>query len=125
MPGVDAEAGELGARGCNVHVALAVEPLTSVHARLEQTVFLEPARKRRRHPGALAQFGELDLLVFGPAEAGSPPPSLRWRRRELLADHPQRQELVPLEAQDRSQAVDVILSEEAVAPWVRRGASNP
>src|SRR5207248_818588 len=39
----------------------------------------------------------------------------RERRGQFLADHPQRQELVPLQAQNRLQAVDVVLGEEAVA----------
>ena len=34
---------------------------------------------------------------------------------ELVADHAQRQELVALQAQDRAQALDVLLREEAVA----------
>ena len=36
-------------------------------------------------------------------------------RRELLADHAQRQELVALEAQDRLEPLDVVLAEQAVA----------
>src|SRR5581483_4229065 len=35
--------------------------------------------------------------------------------RELLADHPQRQELVALEAQDRAQSLVVVLGVEPVA----------
>jgi hypothetical protein len=36
-------------------------------------------------------------------------------RGQLLADYPQRQELVPLHAQDRPQPLDVRLAVEAIA----------
>src|SRR5262249_60463226 len=36
-------------------------------------------------------------------------------RRQLLTDHPQRQELISLQAQDRLQALDVVLAEEPIA----------
>src|ERR671924_585318 len=51
-----------------------------------------------------------------PPRAGPPPSSPpAGRRGELLPDHAQGQELVPLKAQDRLQPLDVLLAEEPVA----------
>ena len=51
-----------------------------------------------------------------PQAARAPAPALAApRRRELLADHAQRQELVALQPQDRLQPLDVVLAEQAVA----------
>ena len=53
-----------------------------------------------------------------PGQPGRAPPAARLaggRRGQLLPDHAQRQELVPLEAQDRPQALDGVLVEEPVA----------
>ena len=43
---------------------------------------------------------------------------------QLLADHPQRQELVALQAQDRAQPFDVGLAVEAVAAGACGAASS-
>src|SRR6185503_6973283 len=51
----------------------------------------------------------------------SAPPGLALRRGELLPDHTERKELVPLQPENRLEAVDVVLREEPVAalrpPW--------
>ena len=67
-------------------------------------------------PGALAQLVERDRLLRC-AERRRPPPLalLRARSVELVADHAQRQELVALQAQDRLQALEVVLAEQPVA----------
>src|SRR5207249_10829016 len=66
--------------------------------------------------GPRAELLERELaLPLLEARDTAAPLRLRARRRELLPDHAQRQELVPLEPQDRLQPLDVLLAEEAVA----------
>ena len=68
--------------------------------------------------GALAQLREIELVLGLPEAARALAPALLarpGRRGELLADHAQRQELVALEPEDRLEALDVVLAEEAVA----------
>ena len=115
VPRVDPVSRDLGARERDVGVALAVEPLATLDARCEQAEVLELPRELGRDPGARAQLGHVDLLLL-PAQTGRA--ALRTvggRRAQLLADHPQRQELVALQPQDRDQALDVRLGEEPVA----------
>jgi hypothetical protein len=50
-----------------------------------------------------------------PSSASSSAARRRLPGGELLADHPQRQELVPLEPEDRLEPLDVVLAEEPVA----------
>src|SRR4051812_26342301 len=56
-----------------------------------------------------------------PRGAPAPPCLRRGGRAQLLADDPQRQELVALQAQDRLEPLDVVLAEQPVAalcaPW--------
>ena len=59
---------------------------------------------------------------FWPDVGRRAPLGVEGAGRELLADHPQRQELVALHAQDRLQALDVGLAVEAVA--ARRAARH-
>src|SRR5262249_38369642 len=56
-----------------------------------------------------------EVFLVAEAERPSALPFRRGWRRQLLADHPQRQELVALEQQDRPQALDILLAEQAVA----------
>src|SRR5262249_46491143 len=83
-----------------------------------------------RPPGLLDQLLDREQGALAGLEAGRPPQSggdaalalLAPTRGELLADHPQRQELVALHAQDVPQALDVGLAVEAVAaPGSPRG----
>ena len=118
MPCRDAEARELRTGDRDVHVAGRVQLLAPYSPRLEQPVLLELARELGRDRSALAELPEVELVVL----VGQPdrPPAAALlararRRRKLLADHAQRQELVALEPQDRLQALDVVLAEEPVA----------
>src|SRR4051794_33206171 len=116
MTGVDAVARELRTGGGDVGVG-GREPLVlAVPARLEQAVLLQLARQLGRYPGPLAERRERQLLLVAREPRGTAAPAgLRGgRRRELLADHAQRQGLVALQAQDRLEPLDVLLVEQAV-----------
>src|SRR5581483_11868200 len=109
-------AAELRAQRRDLDVGVAVAPLPSLDGRLEEPEALEVAQRARgdARPGAELVGGELLVLVGERGGARLPLRALD-RRRELLADHPERQELVPLEAEDRLQAVDVVVAEQPVA----------
>src|SRR5919197_892103 len=112
----DAELREPRAGDRDIDVTLAVEPLALVRVGLQEPVVLELAGKLAADPGAPAEFPEIEVLL--PAEPERPRPLAvlpAGGRGELLPDHPQRQELVALEPQDRLQPVDVLLAEEPVA----------
>jgi hypothetical protein len=72
-------------------------------------------------PGVVDQLVERDARALSGLQARRPPKRgglaalLAGSRRELLADHPQRQELVALHAKNRPQALDVGLAVEPVA----------
>ena len=69
-------------------------------------------------PARLTELGEVELrlLLAEPGRAGAAcAPRRRAAGCELLPDHPQRQELVALQPQDRLQPLDVLLAEEPVA----------
>ena len=77
---------------------------------------LELLRRPRRDAGPAAELVEVDRLDPLPhARRPAALPLGRARRVELLADHPQRQELVALQPQDRREPLDVVLAEEPVA----------
>src|SRR4029450_10806107 len=103
MTSVDPEAGQLRADGCHIGLVLGVKAFTTVRSGLDQSVLLQLACERRRNAGPLAELSELDLVLFAgerraaPAAAILPP-----RGGGVLPDHAQRQEFVPLQAQDRS-----------------------
>src|SRR5947207_14568959 len=111
MARCDAELREPRAGERDVDVLLVVALLAVVGVRLEQAEVLELAHELAADAGTPAQLGEVDaVLVPRGAERPRPPPLLAaGGRRELLPDHAQRQELVPLEAQDRLQPLDVLL----------------
>ena len=117
MARVDPEAREPRARGRDVGLALAVEALAALRARDEQAELLELAHEVGRDGRALAQLGLVDLvLVAEDADAAAPRAVARRARAvELLADDPQRQELVALQPQDRRQPLDVVRREQPVA----------
>ena len=117
VPRRDAVARELGAGRGHIRVGRAVELAAALLARLEQAVLLELLRELRRDPGPLAQLAEAELLLLA-RRARRLAPAARLRRRgrgQLLADHPERQELVALEAEDRLEALDVLVGVEPVA----------
>ena len=68
-------------------------------------------------PGGADQLAEARTARGAGAHGPAARPLARalGRLLELVADHAQRQELVALQAQDRAQALDVLLREEAVA----------
>src|SRR5919202_795667 len=116
VAGRDAELREPRAGDRDVDVSLAVELLPLVRVRLEEPVVLELTRELAADPGAPAELPEVEVLLAAESERPRPLAVLpAGGRRELLADHPQRQELVALEAQDRLQPLDVLLAEEPVA----------
>src|SRR6266480_83501 len=114
----DAVARELRARRGHVHVTFSVQLVAVVVPRRKESEILELARERSRYPGTLAELCQVDV-VLGARDAGPRPPldALRGARRgQLLANDSQRQKFVPLQPQDRLEALDVILAEEPVAP---------
>src|SRR5581483_4903943 len=99
--------------------------LPALHARRQQAVLLQLARELGAHAAALAQLDLVDLRL-GRAQALRPAArTLRAWHLELLADHAERQELVPLQAQDRLQALDVGVGEEPVAAARAPGRQEP
>ena len=66
-------------------------------------------------PGAVAQLRHVDLLLLPAQARRAALRAIGGRSAELLANNAQRQELVALQAQDRDQALDVCLGEQAVA----------
>src|SRR4029079_12699270 len=92
-------------------VALAVEVLATFDPRREQPVLLEGAREGRIDTGPVAELSEVELSL--PLPQSGRPAALALRCSgtgcELLSDHPQGQKLVPLQPEDRLQALDVLL----------------
>ncbi len=99
----------------DVGLALTVEPLPRLDPRCEDAELLELACEFGRDPGALAELGHLDLVFLAAEARGATLGALGARRPQLLPDHAERQELVPLEPQDRDQPFDIRLGEEPVA----------
>src|SRR6266540_2088457 len=126
MAGIDAESLQLHAGGRNVRVGVSVQLLSALGARDQQSEVLELLRELRRRAGALAQLVEVDL-VLGQGEPGRTPALaiLAVRRRQLLPDDSQRQELVALKPQDRLEPLDVVLAEEAVPPTCSARREQP
>ena len=60
---VDAEAGKPRARGCDVGLALAVEPLAALGARDDEAELLELTHELGRDRRALAELGLVDLVL--------------------------------------------------------------
>ena len=84
---------------------------------MEQAVLLELTRELGRDRSSLTELSEVELLILlGKARRTLAAPLLSCPRRrgQFLPDHAQRQELVPLQAENRLQALDVVLAEEPV-----------
>src|SRR5262249_7664339 len=112
----DAEAGEPSADRRDLRVGLAVETLAARDARGEQPELLQLAREPLLDPCALAESSLVELgFAFPQATRRAGPALRRSRLPELLADHLERQELVPLQPQDRLQPLELLLAEEPVA----------
>src|SRR5262249_19150920 len=126
VPGVDPVLPELGTRRGDLDVGVGVALLSRLGARREQTELLELACELRRDARARTELVEGQVLV-PLLEIGGAAAALRLgaRRRELLADHAERQELVALEAEDRLEALDVLLVEEPVAALRPAGGEQP
>src|SRR5262249_43672879 len=112
---VDAVARDLRTGESDVGLALAVQPLAADDPRREQAELLQLSREVGRNAGALAQLGQVDLVHVTAEARRAAPGAVGRRSPQLLTDHPERQELVTLEAQDRRQPLDVRLREEAIA----------
>src|SRR2546422_760895 len=112
MPRRDPEVREPAARERDLGVALRIEPLAPLDAWLEEAERLELPSEHRVDSRALAELVEVELAlrVGKPGRSATLPFAAR-ARCELVADYVQRQELIPLQAQDRLQALDVVLAE--------------
>src|SRR4051794_24101199 len=116
MPRREPEPGDLAAGDCHVDVALEVATRRARPAPLDQAEALQLARQVGRDPRPLAELVQLDLrLLLAERERPAPAAVAHGRRRELLADHPQGQELAALQAQHGAQPLDVVLAVEPVA----------
>ncbi len=118
MAHVGAGADQPGAHGSGVRIGLG-------ERRLEQPVLHQLACLLRADSGALAELAHDDL----PVRRGKPGAALAAIGPEGEASswrmNAQRQELVPLQSQDRLQALHVLLAEQPKPPRVRFGASSP
>ena len=123
----DAVAGELGHGADDLALGLVV-PLRAVALlALDDAVVLELGHELAVGAGLLEHVLEAEgrPALLDPHRGHAPPAGALARRggqvglgapaRELLADHPQGQELVALEAQDRAQPAQVLLRVEPVA----------
>src|ERR1700751_4797718 len=115
VPGVAPEARQRPTRRGDVRLALGIEPLAVLDARLEQPELLELAGSGGGDACTVTELPELELLLPHADDAASPPPFLAHAGCELFPDHAQRQELVALPAQDRLGPLDVVFGEEPVA----------
>src|SRR5207244_12501544 len=113
MPRLDPVPGEARAGDSDVGVAFREELLAVLDPRLEQSELLEILGELGRDPRAPAQLAEVEL-VLAAADRERPPAAavLARGRGQLLPDHPQRQELVALEPQDRLEPLDVLVAEQ-------------
>src|SRR2546428_5885130 len=106
----DSEACKPAADRSDLGIRLGVEALPSRDARREEAVFLQLSGEAPVDPGPLAEGALVKLLIAVTKAAGAPPPPLGRRRLlELLPDHLQRQELVPLQAQVPLQPLEALL----------------
>src|SRR5438094_455952 len=122
----DPEARQGLARLRDVGVRLGVDPLPALDARLEQAELLELSRAGRFDTPPLAEALEIEAFFLLAERGGpAPPPLLPRSRRELLANHAQREKLVALEAEDRLQPLEVVLAEQAVAALRALGRQQP
>src|SRR4051812_914686 len=109
VPRFDPEARERLAGRRDLRVALGVDPLPILDARLEQPELLELAGSIGGDAGAVAKLRQVELLLPRVDHAAAPATLLAGTGFELLPDHAQRQELVALQAQNRLQPLDVVL----------------
>src|SRR4029453_6572321 len=85
-------------------------------ATLDQAEALELTRLVGADARPRAELAQFELgLGFAERHRAAPLPVGLGRRRQLLADHAERQELVALEAEHRAQPLDVVLAVQAVA----------
>src|SRR5262245_35711822 len=117
----DPEPSELGARLDDLPVGVAVDLRTLDLRGLNQAPVLEVLDQVRTDPGLVDELLERESRALagigarGAAKRGPLPSLLPGARGQLLANHPQRQELVPLHAENRPQALDVRLAVEPVS----------
>src|SRR5438105_206158 len=110
------EARQLAARRRNVEIRLGVQAVAALDPRLEQAEVLQLTGELRIDACAVAELSEVELaLLVGKTARLAPASFLRERRGKLLANHAERQELVPLQPEDRFEPVDVVLRKKPVA----------
>src|SRR5205085_8967725 len=117
------EPGKLGGRPDDLEIGLVVGEPAVAALRLHDPELLELAEEGLRHARVVeellrGQGRDRSLDGAGPPTRGGLAAATRAREVpacELLPDHPQRQELVSLHAEDGPQALDIGLAVEAVA----------
>jgi len=128
VPRCDAEARQVPASDHDLHVPFRIPVLSILDPRFEEPVILELAHKPCIGARPLAERAQVELGL-GRAQTGvrpaAPLPLHRSGGVELLADDAERQELVPLESQDRLEAFHVLLGVEAVSPLRPTGGQEP
>src|SRR3954453_9466859 len=92
--------------------------LAAVAPRLQEAIVLQLACQLRRDRSAVAELGEIELLVRvgepDRAPAAAVLPCTRGRGQSW-ANHAGRRNLVALQPQDRPEPLHVVLAEESVA----------
>src|SRR5579859_1668557 len=83
--------------------------------RLQQPKAFEVPESARGNSRPRAELLDGQLLLLRRQRSPLPAPALLHGRRKLLADHAERQELVPLQPEDRLQTVDIVIAEQPVA----------
>src|SRR5215207_1766453 len=114
---LDAVTGEAEARGDDVDVPFGIETRPVFDTRLEKPKILELPDELAARARTRAERLEVDLLLVRtqPASGGTLALGRAKRRRQLLANDAQREELVALQAQDHLQPVDVVIGKQAVS----------
>src|SRR6188508_2754580 len=109
MASVDPVPRQACARGSDVGLGLSVDVLPCLRTRDDEPELLELTDELGRDRGALAQLGLVDLVLVAENADGATTRAVARGARsvQLLANNPKRKELVPLEAQDRRQPLEV------------------
>src|SRR5439155_12100069 len=114
VPRRDPELRQPAAGKRDLGIELEVALLAGLGTRRKQPELLELACEPRVDSRALAQLSETEFVLLADQPAAPALAVTRAGGGKLLADDAQRQELVALEAQNRLEALEVVLAEEAV-----------
>src|SRR5215208_5119442 len=123
VPARHAEARELRGRAHDLEIRLVVDHAPVAALRLDDAELLELADQVLRNAGLIEDLLERERRHGGVDRCGAPrrcrlaaaTGAAEFTARELLADDPERKELIPLHAEDRAQALDIGLTVETVA----------